>query len=113
MKRLKTHLKEIHPQEVKCGMCDVSFTRNCDLEGHMEAQHKASKKFECNKCELKFFLNWRLKNTKLFTQVKISKTATTRDALLKNRGACFLIGTPKYANLITSVQRIVVLLNIL
>ena len=63
-KLLKKHIKEVHPQEVQCGMCNESFKRNCDLEVHIEAKHKAPKKFKCNKCDMKFFLNLRLKKHK-------------------------------------------------
>ena len=63
-KILKTHQKETHTQEVNCGMCNKGFARNCDLEVHIEDQHKAPKQFECDKCDMRFFLNWRLEKHK-------------------------------------------------
>ena len=62
--RLKTHQKENHPQEVKCRNCNKSFARNCDLEVHIETEHKDPKQFECDKCDMRFCLQWRLEKHK-------------------------------------------------
>ena len=43
----------------KCKDCNKEFTRNSDLEKHLE-EHKNIKEFKCDKCGKEFFLKWRL-----------------------------------------------------
>ena len=45
------HVRENHPIEVNCKLCTDSFSRTCDLEVHIEAQHKVPTNFKCSKCE--------------------------------------------------------------
>ena len=33
-----------------CANCNLHFTRNCDLELHIETAHADAKKFECTEC---------------------------------------------------------------
>ena len=58
MKRLKKHFKEVYPVQVDCAVCNESFTRNCELEVHIEVHHKDPKLYKCDKA---FFLSWRLR----------------------------------------------------
>ena len=57
---LKKHIKEHHPKEIECNLCDETFDQIWKLEKHM-ATHSAEKAFTCNICEKKFALHWRLK----------------------------------------------------
>ena len=51
------NLKDRKPRKpLNCEECDQEFSRNCDLEKHLES-HDKQKDF---KCEKTFFLKWRL-----------------------------------------------------
>ena len=52
-------------QGKSCQTCSKSFTRNCDLENHIES-HQLEKDFECDLCDNRFFLNGDLENTDKF-----------------------------------------------
>ena len=43
-----------------CNLCDEKFGKNCELEKHMNTEHKAPKEFSCNICSKTFHLKWRL-----------------------------------------------------
>lgn len=60
-KKLKNHVQEKHPTKVDCDVCKNSFTKNSDLESHMKRVHQEAGKFECDLCDKKFILKWRLK----------------------------------------------------
>ena len=45
--------------EKKCKHCEETFSRNCDLEKHMD-EHENGKGFKCNTSEKTFHLKWRL-----------------------------------------------------
>ena len=51
------------PKPKICEECGEQFTRNCDFETHLLSHHK-EKQFECDVCDKKFFLKWRLKKHK-------------------------------------------------
>ena len=53
--------KERTPSLLKCKLCDHSFKRFVDLESHMLTNHSKYQDFQCDKCEKRFFLKWRLK----------------------------------------------------
>ena len=58
---IQDHDKKDHKvRSIKCDLCDMVFSRNSDLELHLEIEHNKEKKFKCNKCEMSFVLNWRL-----------------------------------------------------
>jgi hypothetical protein len=65
-KNLRVHMLEKHPQKVKCKDCHETFDKSCDLEVHIEVHHKLTRQFECEKCEKKFVLQWRLKKHQQF-----------------------------------------------
>ena len=46
---------------VKCKVCGNSFVKNSDLELHIKKIHQDAEMYECDKCDKKFLLNWRLK----------------------------------------------------
>ena len=46
---------------LKCNLCEMKFTRFCDLECHLKANHKKCKEFECDTCRKTFVTNWRLR----------------------------------------------------
>ena len=53
----------------KCDICSESFTRNCDLETHLDNQHEKRKELKCDLCDKTFHLKWRLKmHMKLHTE---------------------------------------------
>ena len=55
---IKEHDKVDHKSfSVTCDLCDIAFSRNSDLEFHLETDHKKEK---CFKCEMSFVLKWRL-----------------------------------------------------
>ena len=56
----------------KCTVCNQLFSLNCDLENHMDVEHKAEKEFQCNVCGKEFFLEWRHKmHLKIHTEKNI------------------------------------------
>merc|ERR1712179_813766 len=58
---IQDHDKKDHKvRSKKCDLYDMVFSRNSDLELHLEIEHNKEKKFKCNKCEMSFVLNWRL-----------------------------------------------------
>ena len=69
---------------VKCRHCEETFSRNCDLEKHMD-EHENGKGFKCNTCEKTFHLKWRLnKHEKNHNEngVKIAVTSLTKNPVL-------------------------------
>ena len=46
-------------KKLRCGDCDQTFLKNCDLEKHIE-EHQTVKEHRCNECGKEFFLKWRL-----------------------------------------------------
>ena len=61
MKDLKVHIRSNHTAKIKCKLCDEVFKKNSDLEMHIEQNHESAEIFDCNKCDKKFALKWRLK----------------------------------------------------
>ena len=60
-KNLRVHMLEKYLRKVKCKDCYETFDKSCDLEVHIEVHLKLTRQFECEKCEKKFVLQWRLK----------------------------------------------------
>ena len=60
IKKLKKHLKEMHPKRIACSKCDKEFVKNSDLETHVINEHAIIKKYKCDLCEKMFVLEWRL-----------------------------------------------------
>ena len=58
--RLKNHVQENHPQKIKCKSCKETFDKTCDLEVHIKRYHEPIGKYECNQCDKRFVLKWRL-----------------------------------------------------
>ena len=58
---LKRHILDHHGYEYKCQYCDQRYGNSYDLELHLISDHKKEKSFECNICEAKFIVEWRLK----------------------------------------------------
>ena len=48
--------KNKHPVEVKCKVCEESFTKNSDLEVHLKNLHKERENHECDQCGKSFVL---------------------------------------------------------
>ena len=61
---LKKNINEIHPQQIECYICAANFSINSDLEAHMKASHESTEQYECDLCDKKFVLKWRLKKHK-------------------------------------------------
>ena len=53
------HTKDKTRIEKKCKHCEQTFSRNCDLEKHMDEHEETGKGFKCNTCEKTFYLKWR------------------------------------------------------
>ena len=60
-KELLDHNKQEHTPKLKCSSCDLTFNKRSDLETHMKSKHESTEKFECEQCNKKFVLRWRLK----------------------------------------------------
>ena len=64
---IETRLNKVEPASESdskvtiCNQCDKTFSRNCDLEIHIEKVHENAKKHECNSCGKTFVLKWRVK----------------------------------------------------
>ena len=58
---------------LQCNLCEMKFTRFCDLECHMKASHKKCKEFECDTCKKTFVTNWRLRKHERIHSGKITK----------------------------------------
>ena len=58
------HQKEKHPQNIKCKLCEETFDKNSDLEGHIKTCHDESEIHECEDCGKTFALKWRLRKHK-------------------------------------------------
>ena len=52
---LEGMLKDKARSEKKCKHCEETFSRNCDLEKHMD-DHVTKKGYQCNACEQTFHL---------------------------------------------------------
>ena len=64
--------KERTPALLKCKLCDHSFKRFVDLETHIMTNHSKYQNFQCNKCEKRFVLKWRLrKHMVIHSQVNV------------------------------------------
>jgi hypothetical protein len=53
--------KCVDENAIKCNLCGLTFSRNCDLEMHVENEHENAKKHECDVCGKTFVLKWRMK----------------------------------------------------
>lgn len=59
---LKTHDASAHARtKAKCKTCTKVFTKNSDLEVHIEIEHKQAVKLNCNICDMTFALEWRMR----------------------------------------------------
>ena len=64
----QTTLKDLPKSMFKCKECGKTFTKNCELENHLE-EHVDVNKFSCKTCNKEFCLNWRLqKHVKMHTE---------------------------------------------
>ena len=71
----KPDKKDHKASSIKCDLCDKVFSRNSELEAHLERVHNEEKKFKCHECEMTFMLKWRLgKHVSIHTE---------KDGLLK------------------------------
>ena len=59
-KKLRKHLIEKHPRKIECKSCDAIFAQNFELEVHMKTEHKQTPEYNCEVCNKKFILRWRL-----------------------------------------------------
>ena len=50
---------EVIHTPINCSSCKRVFSKNSDLENHLEKDHNVEK-FECENCDKKFALKWRL-----------------------------------------------------
>ena len=64
-KNLKMHLRDMHPITIQCSFCENSFVNNCELEDHIKSCHSEIKPFECDQCEKKFVLRWRMEKHRI------------------------------------------------
>ena len=60
----KAHEVKSAKKDTECAICNLSFTRHCDLEMHIETEHVDSNQFECFECGKQFMLKWRLEKHK-------------------------------------------------
>lgn len=63
-RKLLKHVKEEHPKTIACKSCEEIFHKNSDLEVHIEAEHKQMETYDCDRCDKKFVLIWRLRKHK-------------------------------------------------
>lgn len=69
MKKLDKELEKSEDETPKCkeipskscNVCQKKFEKFCDLETHIESEHKEAETFKCKKCDKIFYLQWRLK----------------------------------------------------
>lgn len=55
-------------KSVNCNLCAETFRRNIDLEIHIKNNHEEHQAYQCDHCEKRFALKWRLKkHTRLHT----------------------------------------------
>ena len=54
------HVKEKHLKKIRCISCEEIFDKNSDLEEHVKSMHQSLGEYECDKCDNKFVLKWRL-----------------------------------------------------
>ena len=60
-KELFKHKTKEHSQKLKCRSCGKKFEKMSDLETHINSSHQSTeKRFECELCDKKFVLKWRL-----------------------------------------------------
>ena len=66
----------------KCSFCQTSFEHAFELENHLEETHGEKNKFQCDKCNNTFQLEWRLKKHKrmhIMKNVKCCKYFITNE----------------------------------
>ena len=56
---LKVHMKEKHKREIKCNICGEIFNFIFELEHHLK-KHSEVRTYQCERCEKKFCMKWRL-----------------------------------------------------
>ena len=62
-KTLRKHILQNHHRKSKCKFCDAMFEKNSDLESHLDLNHDSVERFQCDHCDEKFVLEWRLRCT--------------------------------------------------
>ena len=60
-KKLKEHISQKHSTQIRCSLCENIFEKNSELDMHIKTFHNMNGEFKCEKCDKKFFLDWRLK----------------------------------------------------
>ena len=63
-KTLRKHILQNHHRKSKCKFCDAMFEKNSDLESHLDLNHDSVERFQCDHCDKKFVLEWRLRKHK-------------------------------------------------
>ena len=69
---LKKNIVECHPIKIKCKSCEACFTKNSDLEKHLEAFHDEKRNYACEQCDKTFVMQWRL-NKHLESHAEVTK----------------------------------------
>ena len=60
-RNLKKHIVNTHPTKIQCTYCEKTFDKNVDFESHVNLYHQQASRYNCDHCEKKFVLKWRLK----------------------------------------------------
>ena len=70
--RDKTDVVEEVFKSVKCNVCVETYSRMIDLEIHIKNCHKEHQGYQCDHCEKRFSLKWRLrKHTRVHTRKNV------------------------------------------
>ena len=75
---------ENHSQRSKCKICEEIFDKNCELEVHIKESHPEKEHFDCDQCDSKFILKWRLKKH----QEMHTQSVTTKCHYFNNKKKC-------------------------
>lgn len=80
---------------IKCDSCEATFVRYCDLETHVEENHRDFKGFNCKECGKTFVVKWRLEkhrriHTKLTTTRQCKYFASNTFCPFERLGCKFL-----------------------
>ena len=61
---LKDHMQDNHRRIIQCVECKEIFKNSYELENHRITFHKEERSFNCDECESKVIVAWRLKKHK-------------------------------------------------